>query len=206
MVLPGWGVSVSPGSVGGPGASGVWVTWAQPLSLNLSVWNPGHQHPPCCLEERTKFSTSLLETGWEDAPVRTVGKEQPPGLLESVQKQVDRGGKLKLGGSSQDRMFPVYYYLALRAALVLHEVAETPVGSPPLSLVSRAREEAQGNQAFWGERGKSQESHREEPQILSLNPPHLCLKSTLRQKGEIDDDQNLGFLHCKSWIGLCALA
>ena len=58
-------------------------------------------------------------------------QEQPPGLLESVQKQVDGGGKLKLGGSSQDRMFPVYCYSSLRAAPVFSEAAETLVGSPP---------------------------------------------------------------------------
>ena len=75
-----------------------------------------------------------------------------------------------------------------------------------MSLVSRAREEAQGNQVFWEERGKSQESHREEPQILSINPPHLCSKLTLRQKGELDGDQNIGFLHGKSWIGLSTVA
>lgn len=78
VVLPGWSVAVSPESAGGPGAFGVWVTWAQPLSPNLSVWTPGHQ--PCCLEERTKFSTSLLESGWEDVPMRTVGKNSHQGF------------------------------------------------------------------------------------------------------------------------------
>ena len=46
-----------------------------------------------------------METGREDVPVRTVGKEQLPGLLESVQKQVGEGDTLKLAGSSQDDCF-----------------------------------------------------------------------------------------------------
>lgn len=81
---------------------------------------------------------------------------------------------MKLGGSSQDRMFPVYYHSSLRAAPVLSEVAETLVGSPPSSVsrlggslgqprLSGKGGSFQGSQAW--EEGEILESHREEPKF-----------------------------------------
>lgn len=81
------------------------------------------------------------------------------------------------------------------------------VGSPP-SFWSAELGRSPGQPAFLGRERKIQEgeSHREEPQILCINPPHLSSKPTDRQNGETDGDQNTSFLHDKSWIGLSDVA
>lgn len=66
------------------GALGVWVLEHSP-SARTSQCGPQGTSP--VVWKRTKFSTSLLETGWEDVPTfyEDSRQEQPPGLLESMQ-------------------------------------------------------------------------------------------------------------------------
>lgn len=125
-------------------------------SPNLQCGTPGHQ--PCCLK-REQNSPPLFGNWVGGRSHEDSRQEQPPGLLESVQKQVDEGGKLELSGLSQDRMFPFYISPSLRAApsfewkrLKLWWEAHLLWSLEWPRAAQAWEEEAQGSQAFWEER------------------------------------------------------